>query len=204
MNDRMYDKPPEILPRSTWDLGHNDWIFPLTDESGKAAPGEWPPEKQHTINKLVAHHSGTFLGDCRGAATVRSFREYHTRSKGWADIGYHYIIDSKAKIYIGRHEHTIGAHCGTRNAPKNAIIHFGNPGAIGICVVGNFALEEPTGDQKQVLTHLLLWLSKKHELNPRADWYGHCENIEPRGTNCPGYALMVMVTGMRRAEILLK
>lgn len=38
----------------------------------------------------------------RGKALVDAIRRYHVQEQGWSDIGYHYVIDLDAGLFIGR------------------------------------------------------------------------------------------------------
>jgi hypothetical protein len=72
-------------------------------------------------NKIIIHCAATPPGLDIGAATIR---RWHL-AKGWADIGYHYVIRRNGVVEGGRPVHTVGAH--TRGQ---------NSASVGICMVG--------------------------------------------------------------------
>jgi len=61
------------------------------------------------------------------AATVRSIQSYHMDSRGWCDVGYHFLIGADGTIYEGRPLPLRGAHVGGHNT-----------GNVGISLVGCF------------------------------------------------------------------
>ena len=84
--------------------------------------------------EIDIHHSASPL-----KTTVADIRRWHV-AKGWADIGYHYVIDGNAKTHVGRSLRYQGAHC-----PPNK--H-----RIGICVVGNNTVKRSRWSLAQVTT----------------------------------------------------
>ncbi|HQO23236.1 MAG TPA: N-acetylmuramoyl-L-alanine amidase [Spirochaetota bacterium] len=77
------------------------------------------------IKKIILHCSDTETGN------AKAIRKYHIEKKGFADIGYHYVIDRDGKIETGRDIEKIGAHCEGDNSDS-----------IGICLIGKKQFEE--------------------------------------------------------------
>ncbi len=73
------------------------------------------------IHTIIVHCSATTEGQDIGAKTIR---EWHT-SKGWSDIGYHYVIRRDGTVETGRPLSRTGAHAKGKNK-----------GSVGICMVG--------------------------------------------------------------------
>ena len=73
------------------------------------------------IGVLVIHHSASPRN-----ITTKQIKHWHTKGKGWSDIGYHYVIESEGEVVFGRSISKIGAHCRGHNRDS-----------IGVCVVGN-------------------------------------------------------------------
>jgi hypothetical protein len=82
----------------------------------------------------MVHHSGTVVDQnlTDYAKYVEAIRAYH-KSKGWRDIGYHFVITPDGAIHKGRTGR--GAHC------------KGHNDTIGICLLGDFDLQHPTKKQ---------------------------------------------------------
>lgn len=117
---------------------------------------------------VVLHHSLTKDGEVVDFSAIKRF---HINTRGWRDIGYHYVIEmvnGEPRTFKGRPEGTIGAHTLGYN-------HF-----LGICIVGNY-------DKDEVPKELLLELYKL--LDDIRDRYGeiiiHGHN-EYSTKTCPG------------------
>lgn len=71
--------------------------------------------------KIIIHCSATPEGRDVHAEDIRRWH----KSRGWYDIGYHYVIEIDGTVKDGRQEDVIGAHCRGQNDKS-----------IGICYVG--------------------------------------------------------------------
>jgi len=91
------------------------------------------------------------------------------KEEGWGGIGYHFYIRKDGTIYRGRPENTIGAHAIGRNKDS-----------IGICLEGNFELENLTEGQEKSLVKLSTDMIIKYNLE---GILGHKDVYE---TLCPG------------------
>jgi len=78
------------------------------------------------ITKIIIHCSATPHGRDVRAATIR---RWHTApppvGRGWADIGYHFVICLDGTVENGRPLEKMGAHAANHNAYS-----------VGICMVG--------------------------------------------------------------------
>lgn len=79
--------------------------------------------------------------------SVEGIRQYHKASRGWSDIGYHYLIDFKGKVYPGRSVEKPGAHVAGHNSHT-----------IGVCL---FGLHNFTEAQMRALPVLISEIQKK-------------------------------------------
>lgn len=122
----------------------------------------------------VLHNSATPASSDQGLNTVKGFHNYHVNHNGWKCIGYHFVISTDGTIYAARKMSWTGAHAG----------NAGNPGSIGVCLVGNFETsDEPTEAQKVSLARLHTEL--------HAHYYGDADitirfHDEFMNTACPG------------------
>lgn len=114
------------------------------------------------IDKIIIHCSATKANQDIGVAEID---EWH-KKRGWAGIGYHFVIRRNGKIEKGRPLEAIGAHCKGQN--KNSI---------GICLAGGININgEPennfTPAQFQSLRKLVADLKNNF---PQATIHGHNE-----------------------------
>ena len=115
-----------------------------------------------TIKKIILHCSAT--PENRNVS-VDTIREWHT-SKGWSDIGYHYVIGLNGDIHKGRPVDRQGAH-----------VRGFNKGSIGICYIGGVdadlkAKDTRTESQRASLSYFLCNLMDKYD---GATLHGHNE-----------------------------
>ena len=124
-----------------------------------------------TPKYIIIHH--TAVSREANAKQFEAIKRYH-KSKGWGDIGYHYLIDPDGRLNKGRQDNEIGAHCS----------HAGmNMKSIGIALSGNFETEKPTDYQIFMLRDILQILSKRYRIT-RSRILGHKET--GAATACPG------------------
>lgn len=114
------------------------------------------------IKEIIIHCSATKpLVD----VGVREIRQWHIKERGWADIGYHYVIRRNGFIERGRAEWRQGAHCTGHNKHS-----------IGVCYVGGLdqqgnPCDNRTGAQKRAMLTLLKELVEKYH----CEIHGHRE-----------------------------
>ena len=80
------------------------------------------------INYIILHCSATEAGS---NFDVTDIDRWH-KQKGWAGVGYHYVITEKGILQQGRPLETEGAHCLHHNADS-----------IGICYIGGLRFGNP-------------------------------------------------------------
>lgn len=119
-------------------------------------------EKRIATKYIILHHSAS------SSLNIEDIHKDHL-SKGWAGIGYHYFIESDGNIKKCRPKNTIGAHCKGYN-------HC----SIGICLQGNFEIENMTYNQMNSLRILIKDLLVEY---PKLQVKLH---KELNATKCPG------------------
>lgn len=138
------------------------------------------------IRAITVHHSAMPApGRGQAGGQLRSIQRVHQDDQGWADIGYHFLIDPEGNVWEGRRLGVQGAHAGSSGA---------NVGNIGVCLLGNFDIGSVPGAQARALDELLDALT---------DWFGlRCSDVWPHkhyktSTACPGRDLDRLVSGYR-------
>jgi hypothetical protein len=174
---RTVPPPPERFseaqpPRS------GTYTPPVSKGPAPKAP-TWYPRSGRILPRwefIVIHHSAT------GAGGAKSFDQFH-RSKGWDELGYHFVIGNGTSTPDGLIEvgprwekQKTGAHCKT---PGNYVNEHG----IGICLVGDFTSGRPTRKQLTSLYHLVRFLSYSCKI-PTDRVTTHCALAQH--TVCPG------------------
>jgi len=142
-----------------------------------------------TVEKITVHHSGGASFWSRSptdaATEIQKIQRYHQNEQGWADIGYHYIIDRSGAIWQGRKLSYQGAHA-------RGAANYGN---IGIVVLGNFMQQDVVSAQRQSLETLIEKLCDHFGIPPQRI-YTHREILQGK-TDCPGPALARCVSEIR-------
>lgn len=128
---------------------------------------------------LVIHHSGT-----RGGS-VEAIHEAHLQRKDsagnpWLGIGYHFVIGNGNGMPDGSIEPTFRWKQQLHGAHAGSVVH--NANGIGICLIGDFEKQKPTGKQLEAVRRLTRQLAKRYDIPPRL-LIGH-KTIKP--TLCPG------------------
>ena len=138
-------------------------------------------ETRRLTDMVVIHHTGNPSDDDLSAAEI----DVSHKARGWARIGYHYVVRKDGTVEQGRPHWTVGAHAYGENSHT-----------IGIHVCGNFEEAEPTDEQIESTAMLLANLCTNYGLPiDRDSIVGHRELMS---TACPGqnlYEMMDVVVG---------
>jgi len=157
------------------------------------------------VKNIIIHHSETWNSLTDYASVVRNIYVYHTRSNGWSDIGYNYLVAPDGTIFKGRDP---GLDFG-QDEVQGAHFCKANAGTMGICVIGNYNTAEPTAESLDALTDLLAWKCKKNNLDPGGT-HPHVLNDTLRvidghrlgcTTTCPGQYLYDELPAIRQATL---
>ena len=161
---KAFQKTHGLVPDGI--VGEKTWAIIVPNESSLQV-------SRRTINRIIVHCTATPEGRVE---TVESVRRMH-KAKGWADIGYHYLIGLNGERWNGRNVNLVGAHCEGYNA-----------NSIGVCYVGGCdknmkAKDTRTDKQKAALIALLKDLRK---LYPKAKIVSH-RDLDRKGKACPSF-----------------
>lgn len=171
-------KFPGLRERQTW------------TSVGLANPGN--ANAMRGIRRITLHHDGmpaVAIGSTGDVASrLSSIRQYHA-SQGWADIGYHYIIDPLGNVWEGRPEAFQGAHVKDYNEHN-----------LGILVLGNYEVQRPTANAMGTLERFLSYQMRQHRVSLR-DVRTHREYSV---TACPGRNLQPQIDRLRVASSELR
>lgn len=168
-------------------LRMDDFRFVARAEWG-ASPFRGAPSPLRTPREIVLHHSVIPGG-------VRAIQAFHQDTRGWQDIGYHFVVDrfgDDYAVFEGRVIDDCGAHVGHRTVGRRSISR--NLRRLGVCVVDDFRFDRPTPSLERCLRALVRALAARypalrrvrgHHLGPQA--------IAPGAGECPGPALVPLI-----------
>jgi len=167
----MANKAPSVMSLGTYD----DIGLSFTKSTIGAYITKTPLSRK--VWMTVLHNSATPAMYDKGLETVKSFNSYHINTNGWKCIGYHWVISTDGTIYAGRKMELTGAHAGT----------YGNPGSIGVCLVGNIeGSDKVTQAQKESLAALHYALHKTYYDGAAPNIKFHNDKDFHMNTGCPG------------------
>jgi N-acetylmuramoyl-L-alanine amidase len=137
-------------------------------------------------------------------AIIRGIYAYHTRSLGWSDIGYNFLVDRFGRIWEGRYggigRRVIGAHT------------YGyNDDAFGVSAIGNFEEVRARKKLRRGIARLLAWKLDRHGVRARGkadldgDIFRKINGHRDAGqTACPGEHLYEKMRLIRRRAVYLQ
>ncbi len=167
---------PTIITRSEW----------------RANPFKGNPVPQPRYQFLTLHHAAGFSASDldEGKEQVKRIQRLYQEDKGWADIGYHFLIDAAGNIYQGRPYTQEVALSQKPTLVIGAHVAGGNTGNIGVCLLGCFHPETNASTCDDVLTEsvsaslvqLFAFFCENYRVAP-ANIKGHRDF---NATDCPG------------------
>lgn len=161
---KAFQKAHGLVPDGI--VGEKTWAIIVPNESSLHV-------SRRTINRIIVHCTATPEGRVE---TVESIRRMH-KAKGWADIGYHYLIGLNGERWNGRNVNLVGAHCEGYNT-----------NSIGVCYVGGcdkMMKDKDTRTDKQKAA-LIALLKDLRKLYPKAKIVSH-RDLDRKGKACPSF-----------------
>jgi len=107
-----------------------------------------------TIRPIRVHHTadsgpGPRATVAEESAYMRRIQAFHQNTRGWADIGYSYVIMPSGRVYTGRGYGIRGSHTVNHNAD------------VGICFAGTFTEKAPTIAAQVAFWQMKRWLKRR-------------------------------------------
>jgi hypothetical protein len=115
-----------------------------------------------TVRALVLHHTVTAndYSPAQAASYVRAVYAYHTRSRGWSDIGYNLLVDRFGTVYEGRYGDFAKGVKGSHTAGFN-------DGTLGISLLGNYDAVETPAPMLAAVARIGAWAVERWHVDPR-------------------------------------
>lgn len=178
----VFAPPPEpketVWPEALVKIKRVDW-----GQQAIANPDRVTPMSE--IKKITIHHDGlpplAMSTETQIKKRVVAIREQH--SLKYADIGYHYIVDPKGRIWEARPIEYQGAHAQRHNV-----------GNVGVLFLGNTSDTKPTQAGLDGLYMFLRYLRQRYDV-PINEIYTHAELGQ---TECPGKHLQSILETARK------
>jgi len=141
--------------------------------------------------RVAIHHTQTPSDNA--PARVRAIQAYHMDSRGWCDIGYHFLVATDGTVFEGRPLELLGAHTGGQNG-----------GNIGVSFLGCFHASEcasmppiePPVDMLDAGGRLLGTLAALEGLTLGASTVNGHGAWPGQSTDCPGDHLKPYLGGL--------
>lgn len=128
---------------------------------------------------------------------IRGIYAYHTRSQGWSDVGYNFLVDRFGRLWEGRYG-------GVTAAVRGAHISAYNDYAFGISAIGNYDIAAPSNEMVASITRLIAWKLSIHGIDATStqSWGGVrmpaiIGHRDGGSTACPGRYLYAKIPGIR-------
>jgi len=156
----------------------------------RAAWGAEPLKPNHDpmdgIHRITLHHTAEIAGMATrpSAELVKGIQDFHRNKRGWADIGYHWVIGTDGNLYEGRALDAQGAHAGAGHNGHN----------LGISVIGDFTKVLPSARQLRTTGLFLRAQLRTYDI-PIEHLYGHRDF---KATACPGDRLYAWLQGFKQ------
>jgi hypothetical protein len=200
-------RAPGIVTRAEWGA----------DESIKRTSGKCR-RRFFSMRQLFVHHTVGSNHDPHPKATMRSIYWYHTRRRGFCDIGYNFVIGPHGSIFEGRwarrydpwEKHDSESRDG-KSVVMGAHVFNYNVGSIGVSMMGNYSKVRPPRAMRRSLVRFLAWEADRHNIRPRArhTYVNPVHHVRRRLPNiaghrdagqtaCPGGALYRLLPKIRR------
>lgn len=133
------------------------------------------------INEIIIHCTATRPDWNATQSThekVQEVRNWHL-SKGWSDVGYHYLVDRDGTVVEGRPVEKTGAHVKGHNTGTIGVALFGGHGS---AATDQFS-DHYTQEQADALNHLLVELQQRFPSINKVSGHNDYTNAKA----CPGF-----------------
>ena len=189
---------PAILTRVDWSANEK-----LRDPN---------PRYIDTIQQIHVHHTVSANDYTREEtpALIRGMYYYHTKTLGWSDLGYNFLVDRFGRIWEGR---AGGIGKSVRGAHT---LGFNNTSA-GVSVIGNFEQVKPSEEVVTAIAAVAAWKLSRYGRDPLgttqvlsegSDKFSRNRTVtlpvidghrDTNDTACPGRYLYARLDDIRRA-----
>jgi hypothetical protein len=136
----------------------------------------------HSPYRMTFHHTETPNGE-RGAAAkarMRQMQAYHQNSRGWCDIGYHFVVDADGVVYRGR----------TTTSRSAAHVANQNTGNLGVALMGSYVSTAPPQAALDGMAATFAFLANTWNIPVTTETLRGHKQWNGQSTSCPGSPLI--------------
>jgi hypothetical protein len=118
------------------------------------------PRYNDRLQQVHIHHTATGNGYRRAdvPAILRGMYRYHTRTLGWFDIGYNFLVDRFGRTWVGRSG-------GYNRLVRGAHTLGFNTTSVGVAVIGNLERRRPSREALSAVVRMAAWKLDRHGRN---------------------------------------
>lgn len=189
-------QPPEFVSHrpawlDEWKNGQQSLSVSYEPRSAWTRTGPNPKlaNPMRSVSRITVHHDGMtpFTTPSRDEAIrrIEAIRSAHV-NQGWADIGYHYIIDPGGRVWQGRPSSLQGAHVKDQNEMN-----------LGIMMLGNYNRQQCSVQSQMALQRVLADAMRTYRI-PVSRVHTHTELAS---TACPGTDLQRYMDRVRSTAL---
>lgn len=149
--------------------------------------------RQHTPMKITVHHSAGSPShtDQNILSQIQGWEALHI-SKGFGRMGYHWVINSMGTVVEGQGTELVGSHTANNN-----------DGNIGICLAGNYDIQQPTEKMLASLAGLMGYITTRYNMDTSSPNFVRGHEFYSRGRICPGVNIMSVLGQVREKAVAL-
>jgi MYXO-CTERM domain-containing protein len=151
-----------------------------------------------TKTRISVHHTVTPVSSSNYAQRIRGIQTYHMDTKGWCDIGYHFMVTSDGAQWEAREAQYLGTHVGGANTNNLGVSFIGcfHPG-VDPCTDPAYAPVEPPEVMISGGGELIGKLAAHYGISVNTTTViGHRDN-PGQTTSCPGNNLHDRLADLR-------
>lgn len=173
------------------------------NESGTASSGVMAAARGFSIHHTAGSNNYT---QAQVPAILRGIHAFHTKDRGWSDIGYNYLVDKWGGVWEGRR----GSDSWTPSRGAHTL-HY-NDRLVGISLLGDYNKVAAPAAAVERISRIVAWKSRQLGIDPTGTTVlagrtmptvvGH---RDVGSTSCPGTYLYAKLPAIReRAESLIE
>jgi hypothetical protein len=205
---------PVTLPRTAADRPDSAPQPRLRTRADWGADNSWrngSPVYMKRLKQVHVHHTATGNRYSRAdvPGIIRGMYRYHTKTLGWFDIGYNFLVDRFGRAWVGRSG-------GPNRLVRGAHTLGFNQVSVGIAMMGNLDNRKPWGEAVKTMRRLAAWKLDAYDRRATgkvwvrstgSDNYDDGEMVrlpaidghrDTNDTACPGQKLYDRLPGIRR------